>query len=79
MGALSRRTVWAAFLLGCVDRFGRAEVVWANDAQTIAGLNQMLAEEEAGRPCATINPAQSNGWADENGKKRFSINVHVEQ
>ena len=49
MGALSRRTVWAAFLLGCVDHFCHADVVWANDAKTIAGLNAYLAEEEAAK------------------------------
>ena len=79
MGALSRRTVWAAFLLGCVDHFCHADVVWANDAETLAGLNAYLAEEEAAKPCATLNPAQSNGWVDETGQKKFSINVHVEQ
>ena len=79
MRATSLRTVWTAFLLGCVDRLCRAEVVWADDVETIAGLQQYLAEDVEGRPCASINPSQSNGWVDPGGKKQFSINVAVEQ
>ena len=79
MRALSRQAVWTAFLLGFVDRVCRGEAGWANDVEAIAGLQQLMNEDADTRPCAAINPSQSSGWIDENGIKKFSINVAVEQ